>query len=256
MTKTALNSKTPFQRAVTFCFRIGRAAGIDIRLHWSFFLAPLYIYFEYRELGTAIVSLLLVLMLAVYVCILLHEYGHALAARYFGIKTKDIIITPIGGLARLVRMPIQPMQELLITIAGPAVNLVIAGLFFCYLALNGESLALANEEKGIAAFPQVMMWANIVLFLFNLIPAFPMDGGRILRSGLAFFLDHRRATKVAVIVGRILALVFIATAVAYGDVMLGIVGAFVFMAAGMESAAANAAVVSESRYEEPEIPFQ
>lgn len=257
MNKTAKPNRFNLQRALTFCFRLGRVAGIDIRLHWSFFLAPLTIYLQYRQFGAAIISLLLVLMLAVFVCILLHEYGHALTARYFGVKTQDIIITPIGGLARLVRMPLNPVQELLITIAGPLVNLAIAGLFFIYLLIRGEPLSLNNEAESIAAFPQLMMWANLVLFLFNLIPAFPMDGGRILRSSLAIFLDYQRATKAAALVGRILAVCFLAAAVFYfQDFMLGILGVFVFLAAGIESEAALASGVSESRYDEPPVPFE
>lgn len=256
MSKSGSKSNTVLQNSLAFCFWIGRVAGIDIRLHWSFFLAPLFVYLQYRGFGSAIISLLMVLMLAVYVCILLHEYGHAMAARYFGVATKDIIITPIGGLARLVRMPMKPVQELLITIAGPLVNLVIAGLFLCYLLIAGEPVALDNEIQGLAAFPQVMMWANVVLFGFNLIPAFPMDGGRILRSSLAIVMGHRPATKVAVLVGRVMALVFVAAAFYFLEASIGIVGAFVFLAAGMESEAAAAGVVSESRYDEPDVPFQ
>ena len=244
------------RRILTFCFHLGRAAGIDVRVHWSFLAAPLYIYWRFHELGMPTVSLLIVLMLALFGCILLHEFGHALAARCFNVPTRDIIITPIGGMARLVRMPIKPVEELLITVAGPVVNLVIAGLFFLYLFLAGQPLSLLGDVQHAVKFPQLMMWANVVLFLFNLIPAFPMDGGRILRSSLSIFLGHQRATKAAVVVGKILAILFIIASLYFGFIWLGIVGVFVFLAAGTESAAASAAAVSESRYEEPALPFK
>jgi len=207
-------------------------------------------------LGWPTVSLLIILMLAVYACILLHEFGHALAARCFGVPTRDIIITPIGGLARLVRMPIKPVQELLITVAGPAVNLVIAGLFWLFLFWTRQSTAWTGDGQVLIAFPQLLMWANLVLFLFNLIPAFPMDGGRILRSSLSIFFGHQRATRTAVIIGKVFAVLFIGAGFYLQDFWLGVVGGFVFLAAGAESAAAGAAVVSESRYEEPVLPFK
>jgi len=243
-------------RILTFCFHLGRAVGIDVRVHWSFFAAPMYIFWEFRALGLPTVSLLIILMLAVYACILLHEFGHALAARCFGVSTVDIIITPIGGLARLVRMPLKPVQELLITVAGPAVNLVIAGLFCVFLYWTKQPMALTGNGDQIVAFPQLLMWANLVLFLFNLIPAFPMDGGRILRSSLSIFFGHSQATRMAVIVGKIFAIVFFIASFYLGNFWLGVVGVFVFLAAGTESSAAGAAVVSESRYEEPVLPFK
>ena len=244
------------RRILTFCFHLGRAAGIEVRVHWSFFAAPLYICWEYRVLGLPTVSLLIILMLAVYGCILLHEFGHAIAARCFGVPTRDIIITPIGGLARLVRMPIKPIEELLITVAGPAVNLVIAGLFYAFLYGTRQPMSLTGNGQELVAFPQLLMWANVVLFLFNLIPAFPMDGGRILRSSLSIFFGHQRATRAAVIIGKVFAVLFIGAGFYFQDFWLGVVGAFVFLAAGTEANAAKAAVVSEARYEEPVLPFK
>ncbi len=148
-------------------------------------------------------------MLAVFTCVLLHEYGHALAARYFGVQTKDIIITPIGGLARLVNMPHDPLQEFAIAIAGPTVNLVVALAFAFYLAGTRQPFSLSEGAAGLLQFPQLMMWLNLFLFLFNLIPAFPMDGGRILRSLLAVSFRRETATLVAGLLGQLLAVGFV-----------------------------------------------
>lgn len=217
--------------------KLARIAQIDVYLHWTFFLAPIYLIYRWRwgdQLPWDAVAILLGLLVAVFTCVLMHEYGHALMARVFGVQTKDIIITPIGGLARLERMPRNPFQELMITIAGPAVNLVIAFAFAVYVFLSGSNWVPAPGFEGLRQLPIVLMWMNLVLFLFNLIPAFPMDGGRILRSGLAFFLPHRRATVVAGIVGQICALSFVIYGLMFQHFGLVVIGAFVFIAARHE----------------------
>ncbi|MDG1872337.1 MAG: site-2 protease family protein [Mariniblastus sp.] len=216
--------------------KLGRILGIDIFLHWSFFLAPAYLILAWRSEGLpwSMVVVMLGLLLAVFTCVLIHEYGHALMARHFGVQTKDIIITPIGGLARLTRMPRRPLEELMITIAGPAVNLVIAFLLGIYLLATGGNLVPSRGYAGLTEFSTMMMWMNMFLFLFNLIPAFPMDGGRILRSSLAFFIPHREATLVAGILGQICAVCFAIYGFWGGQYSLIFIGLFVYFAARYE----------------------
>ena len=211
--------------------KIGRAAGVDVFVHWTFIFAPIYVIYSCWSTGWATIGVMLVLLLCFFACVLLHEYGHAMAARCFGITTQDIIITPIGGLARLVGMSRHhPGQEFLIALAGPLVNLVLGALFLVYLLATGQSL----EPPGVSAFPQILFWANLALFLFNLIPAFPMDGGRILRSFLAIFMSHRWATLVAGNLGRVLAILLVVTGFYWGEFPFILIGLFVFFAATSE----------------------
>ena len=216
--------------------KIGRAFGIDVFLHWTFFLAPLYlVYLQWRSgLHWPILGISLVLLLTIFACVLFHEFGHALAARYFGVRTHDIIITPIGGLARLVNMPRDPLQEFAIAIAGPAVNLVIALAFGFYLAGTGQPVLLSEKTLGILQFPQLMFWLNLLLFLFNLIPAFPMDGGRILRSLLSVSFSHQTATLAAAALGQLVAVGFIVIGIFTKSYPLAVIGAFIFIAAAAE----------------------
>ncbi len=214
--------------------KLGRAAGIDIFLHWTFILAPLFLVYQWRwqrNLPWTTVFILLGLLMAAFASVLLHEYGHALMARRFGIQTKDIIITPIGGLARLEGMPQKAFEELLITIAGPLVNLVIAALLAVYIFASGGAWIPSDGFEGLAEFPVVLMWMNIALFVFNLIPAFPMDGGRILRSGLSLAMEHRTATLLAGILGMVLAITFAITGIAIKQYPFVLIGCFVFFAA-------------------------
>jgi Zn-dependent protease len=191
-------------------WRVGRAFGIGIYVHSTFLLLPLYVILSnWANGGWALVPFLLLLVLGVFGCVLLHELGHALTARHFGIGTRSIILTPIGGIAGLERLPEEPVQELLIVLAGPAVNIVIAGVLLVLLPLL-LSLGLVS---GISLFPQgpddllgpgivgallgTLLLSNLMLAGFNLIPAFPMDGGRILRALLSLGLGRMRATEVA-----------------------------------------------------------
>ena len=218
--------------------KLGRVLGIAIFLHWTFFLAPAYLIYAWRADGLpwGLVAVMLGLLFAVFTCVLIHEYGHALMARRFGVETKDIIITPIGGLARLTRMPRRPLEELMITIAGPLVNLVIAMLLCLFLLLTGGNFIPSPGYAGLTEFPTMMMWMNLFLFLFNLIPAFPMDGGRILRSSLAFFIPHREATLVAGILGQFCAVSFAIFGLWAQQYSLVLIGVFVYFAARYEMA--------------------
>ena len=183
--------------------------------------------------------LMLCMLVAVFTCVLMHEYGHALMARRFGVETQDIIITPIGGLARLQGMPKRPVEELLITIAGPIVNLVIAILVGVFLFITGGSVFPSPEVTGFKLFVPLLMWMNLILFLFNLIPAFPMDGGRILRSTLAFFIPHLEATLAAGILGQVCALLFAAVGLYSGTYSLVLIGVFIIFAARYEMRASR-----------------
>ncbi|MBX2972429.1 MAG: site-2 protease family protein [Flavobacteriales bacterium] len=177
-------------------------------------------------------------MLIVFCCVVLHEFGHALTAQRFGVGTRDITILPIGGVASLERMPEDPKQEFWITIAGPLVNLVIAGISFAILAASGTTpttTGLFSDLSGWAGILTFLFAANLSLFLFNLIPAFPMDGGRILRSVLGMWLPRAKATRIATVVGRVLAACFVAYGLYSGAPFLAIIGVFIFMAAGAEA---------------------
>ena len=187
----------------------------------------------YNGYSVAVAQLMVAFVLAVFGCVLLHEFGHALAAKFLRIRTRDIILTPIGGLARLERFPDRPLQEIVVALAGPMVNVIIAGGFFVTLAASGMSLAFTGRLVG-AQFFTTLMWANLLLMTFNLIPAFPMDGGRVLRAVLATQLPRDLATTVAARLGQLISVGFIIFGLASGVWSLSLVGIFVFLLAGHE----------------------
>lgn len=179
------------------------------------------------------------LVLVMFTCVILHELGHSMAARKYGIPTHDIIISPIGGLARLKEIPEKPSQELVIAFAGPLVNVIIAGVTAVYLIYiantdllpSSDDFELLSQTKEFVKFVFLM---NIALFVFNLIPAFPMDGGRVLRALLATVMDRVKATRIAMWIGRVLAVGFIAVAYYTTNFTWGLIGVFVFVMAGKE----------------------
>lgn len=192
-------------------WRLGRIAGIDLYVHPTFLILLAWVglahYFEHGNLAEAVGGI--VFILALFGIIVLHELGHALTARRFGIRTRDITLLPIGGVARLERIPEVPSQELLIALAGPAVNVVIAALIF--VGLHVMNLAVHPAEASLRAgggFLEQMFWVNVMLVVFNLVPAFPMDGGRVFRALLAMRTDYVRATQAAVAVGQGIAILF------------------------------------------------
>jgi Zn-dependent protease len=216
--------------------RFGSVSGIDLFVHWTFLamMAGIFGFYVYQGL-TVIAALAGVgLILSVFACVVLHELGHAFMAREFGIPTIDIIMYPIGGMARLARMPREPKQEFLIAIAGPAVNLAIAAVLYVIGSALGTTLSAASSFQPQANIISMLMWINLSLVAFNMIPAFPMDGGRVLRAALASQMDYRLATHIASLVGQGLALVFGVYGLFNGLWTLPLISAFVFMAARQE----------------------
>jgi Zn-dependent protease/CBS domain-containing protein len=188
-------------------WKLGIFAGIDVFVHATFLLLIAWIGYSYwLQYGTiAKVVEGIFFILALFLCVVLHEYGHALTARRYGIKTRDITLYPIGGVARLERMPDKPIEELWVAIMGPAVNVVIAAILFVYLYLSGELVSMTDLTVASGSFLARLMAVNVSLVLFNLIPAFPMDGGRVLRALLAMRMDYVRATQIAANIGQGLA---------------------------------------------------
>jgi Zn-dependent protease len=217
-----------------------RFKGIRVLIHWSFLLLPAYIAFMGWSDGTALNEILVEigLVMIVFVCVVLHEFGHALTAQRYGVGTRDITLLPIGGVASLERMPEDPKQEFMITVAGPLVNLVIAILAFGLIAISGISLLMTDLFQDITSWNAVLSFlvvSNLGLFLFNLIPAFPMDGGRILRSLLSMRMAREKATRIAAGIGRFMAVGFVIYGLLEGAPFLALIGLFIFMAAGSEA---------------------
>ncbi len=191
-------------------WRIGRIAGIDVYVHPTFLILLAWVglahYMAHHDPAEAMGGVAFIV--ALFGIVVLHELGHALMARRYGIRTRDITLLPIGGVARLERMPEVPSQELLVALAGPAVNVVMAAGIFAGLML-GRGVAPVEEVLRVGGgFLQQMFWVNVSLVVFNMVPAFPMDGGRVLRALLAMRFDYVRATRAAVAIGQGIALVF------------------------------------------------
>ena len=228
-------------------WRIGRVAGIGIYVHVTFLLILLWIVFEEYSLGVRAMAGATLYMAALFTIVVLHELGHALMARRFGVVTRDIILLPIGGVARLERMPRNPRQELLVAVAGPAVNVALALVLFTIVRLTGPlpagNLYDFDPLLSVRGFLYQLVFVNVVLALFNMLPAFPMDGGRVLRALLAMRMSsYVRATGIAARIGRVLALV-LAAAGLYGlrNPFWVLIALFVWTAAGSEAAAVREA---------------
>ncbi|TIS89257.1 site-2 protease family protein [Mesorhizobium sp.] len=214
---------------------LGTIAGTTVRVHLTFLLLLIWIWLSYYQIGGAPAAWEgVAFVIAVFACVVLHEFGHIAAARYFGIKTPDITLLPIGGVARLERMPEEPGQEFVIAIAGPLVNVVIAALIFAVLGSSASVDQLAAIEDPRMSFLARLAGTNVFLVLFNIIPAFPMDGGRILRAALAARLSWSRATQIAATIGQGLAFVFAFIGLFYNPLLI-FVGVFVYLAAAAEA---------------------
>lgn len=225
--------------AMRWSVDVGRVAGITIRLHVTFLLLLIWIGASHYSVGgwTAAVRGLAVI-LGVFGSVLLHEFGHALAARRYGIETPDITLLPIGGVARLERLPERPVEELVVAVAGPAVNIIIVAVLYAGMWLTGRAGVLDGIALVGGDFWAQLMFVNISLVVFNLIPAFPMDGGRILRALLASRLGFVRATEIAASVGQGFAFLFVFLGF-FTNPMLIFIGLFVYMGAAGEASSAQ-----------------
>jgi Zn-dependent protease len=223
---------------LTRCWTVGRAFGIAVRIHWSFWILPLVFLTMALPYGLRAVTFNVAGILIVYFCVLLHEFGHALTARAFGYGTHDIIMTPLGGIARLKGMPENPGVEILIAIAGPAVNVVICLLLFVPVVLVLPLISQLMQTRVIAtSWPDLLfmiMAGNAGLVLFNMLPIFPADGGRVLRSVLAVFFDRVQATKAAVAIGLVGSFVLAIIGVFKGVVQLPFIAVLFAFVAQME----------------------
>ena len=218
--------------------KIGRVSGIKIEVHWTFTLLLIWVAFLEIQKGSDLNRILLneALILVLFICVILHELGHALTAKKFGVKTKNILLLPIGGVATLEKMPEKPAQELWIALAGPAVNVVIAILLLLVVPVrsyfNFDSIVLEEMlyEPTLQNFLFYLFIANVMLVVFNLIPAFPMDGGRVLRALLSFKLGRISATNIAASIGQGLAFIFFVLGLFFNPFLI-LIALFIFLGA-------------------------
>lgn len=217
-------------------WKIARIAGIDIYIHVTFlFLIYLVGITYWNQQGTleAVISGV-GFVLALFSCVVLHEFGHALTARRYGIQTRNITLLPIGGVASLEKMPEDPRQEINVAMAGPAVNFFIA--FLLYIYLDFRNIPITTDELGVTggSFIYRLMILNVFIAGFNLLPAFPMDGGRVLRAALALRMDHATATRKAASVGQFIAIGMGVLGIMYNPFLL-LIAIFVWFGASMEN---------------------
>ena len=215
---------------------LGNYKGIKVFIHWTFSLLLLWIVISNLRQGVPGNEILwtILFVLSIFLCVVLHEFGHALTARRYGIQTKDIVLYPIGGVARLEKLPEDPKQELKVAIAGPLVNVVL--FLALSIVLSFQTLDLSQLEEltiGSDTFLIFLASANLVLAVFNLIPAFPMDGGRILRAFLAIRMPREKATAIAGGIGQFLAIFFIFFGL-FSNPILVLIGLFIFLGAAAE----------------------
>lgn len=220
--------------------RIGTVAGIGVYVHATFLILIAWVALAHWHTGRSVAAAVagVGFILALFACVVLHELGHALTARRFGIKTRDITLLPIGGIARLERMPDDPRQELWVALAGPAVNVVIAAGLFIVLQGTGTLAPFATLTLTSGSFLERLMVVNVFLAAFNMLPAFPMDGGRVLRAVLAIRMEYTRATQIAASIGQGMALCFGLVGL-FTNPFLIFIALFVWIGAGQEAAMAQ-----------------
>lgn len=224
-----------------YSLSLGRIAGIQVFVHWTFLILIGYIVYSNLKQGMGTVDILwsILFILTLFACVTLHELGHALAARRYHIKTANITLLPIGGVAQLESMPEKPKEELVVALAGPLVNVVIAGLLFPVLSLSGGLNDLDVARFSHHNFLPSLMVVNIWLAVFNMIPAFPMDGGRVLRALLSFKFERHVATRIAASIGQLLAIGFVLVGF-FSNPFLIFIGVFIFLGAQGEAQYAQA----------------
>ncbi len=227
--------------------KLATVFGIPVFVHWSFSLLLLFILYTgwTHHIDAGGFAFLFLFIFSLFLCVILHEYGHALSARYYGVQTRDITILPIGGVARLDKLPRQPFQEFIVAIAGPAVNVVIFSiiylLLYVFFSLHYTLYELITSETDEivvghkVSFLLSLLQANLFLVLFNMIPAFPMDGGRVLRAWLSSVLGRVRATRIAAIIGQIISIGFVVFGVMNEQPVMALIGVFIFFAAANEN---------------------
>ena len=219
--------------------------GTVIRIHVTFLLFLVWLWaIFYRQGGTEAAWQGTTFIVLIFLCVLLHELGHVFAARRYGVETRDVTLWPFGGIASMERMPDKPSQELVVAVAGPLVNVVIIALLALWLGPRLNTQNLAEIDSPTVSMAAKVLWANVILVLFNLIPAFPMDGGRVLRALLAMRMGNARATEVAASVGQAFAVVFGIVGIFYSP-MLILIAVFVFLAAQSEAAHAQLRAVAQ-----------
>lgn len=221
-------------------WKIGSYRGIAVYMHATFLILIGFVVLSHWTAGQSLSKTLegVGFILALFGCVLLHEFGHALMAARFGIHTKDITLLPIGGLARLERMPEEPLQELWVALAGPAVNVVIAAALFAWLQLSATLAPFEQLTVTSGPFLERLMVVNVILVVFNMLPAFPMDGGRVLRALLATQMEYTRATQIAASTGQAMALVFGFLGFFFNPFLL-FIALFVWIGAAQESSMAQ-----------------
>jgi len=224
-----------------------RIRGIQLAVHASFFLLLAWVANDgWRSAGAAGLGWSVVTLLAFFGCVVLHELGHSLTAIHFGIGVRRILLMPIGGMAEFDSIPRQPARELLITLAGPAVNFVIAGLLWFVIRTFGDEVTLYSLD----GFIYQIFFANLVMGIFNLLPAFPMDGGRILRALLAWRMSYLRATRFAATVGKVICVLGAGVALWSNHWLLAVLFAFIFFAGEAEYRAVQRREIEDARWRE------
>lgn len=240
-------------------FRIARFFGIDLKVHLTFFLIILFVGLTQHTLGGLAMGIGQILLL--FLCVTLHEFGHALVALRYGIPVREIVLLPIGGVAVMARIPENPKQELWIAVAGPLVNVAILAVivpvwWWVTGGVTGPAELYADAKyvfSGMSGAPaavyllSTLLYANAMLIAFNMIPAFPLDGGRVFRAVLAFFIPHAKATRIAATVGQVAAVGLAVWGLMHGNLVLVVLAVFIFMGAGAESSVAQAGTVLATR---------
>ncbi len=220
---------------MAWSFTLFTLAGTVVRIHLAFFLLLAWVAAMGAGRGGVAAALDgVVFVLLVFACVVAHEFGHALAARRYGIRTPDITVLPIGGLARLDRMPERPAQELWVAVAGPLVNVAIAAVLFLFIGARFDLTEVSQIQEAQMSLPARLAAVNVMLVLFNMLPAFPLDGGRVFRALLAFRLPRARATRIAAWTGQGFAVVFAVLGLLYNPLLL-LIAVFMFFAADAES---------------------
>ena len=235
-------------------FRFARVLGIDLKIHFTFLIVIVLAALQGHT--AALMVFWVGFVLLVFACVTLHELGHSIAAMRYGIPVREIVLLPIGGVAVMGRIPENPRQELVIAIAGPLVNvLILCVLIPTWLAVGGQAsmlgdvvfrlfqIRISGDASPLFAMLTLLIASNAMLILFNMIPAFPLDGGRVFRALLAFRMPHARATAIAARVGQMAAIGLAIWGLYHGQIMLVVIAVFIFMGAGAESSASQAGTV-------------